>query len=151
MKRTSLFIILLATLSSVSGYLLSKASWVARVSMTFFYKEYNFMKIWWQGAIAVFLALMILFMLHAIVQKKLPVIGARLLHTIILILVVAGLYLTYYDFTTTFSHKLLGHRFHYGFYLFWIQWILICLFFIFKKKRTIVITTISDKTELINQ
>jgi hypothetical protein len=150
MKRTVLFIFLIAALSCVSGYLLSKASWVARVSMTFFYKEYNFMKIWWQGAFAVFLVLMILFLIHSLIQRKMRTTAARLLHVVIMVLVAAGAYLTYDDFTNNFSHKLLGHRFHYGFYLFWIQWMLICLFFIFKKKRTITTTTVSaDKTATI--
>ena len=150
MKKTALFIFFLALISCASGHLLSKASWLGKVGMTFFYQEYNFMKIWWQGAIAIFLVFMILFLLHTLIQKKLPFVAARLLHTIILFLVGAGAYLTYDDFTNNFSHKVLGHRFHYGFYLFWIGWGLICFFFIFKKKRTITITTNSDKTEIVN-
>jgi hypothetical protein len=151
MKRTISFIFLLAVLSCASGYLLSKASWIGRVGMTFFYKEYNFMKIWWQGAIAVFLTLMILFSLHSIVHRRLSLTAARLLHIFILLLVATGIYFTYDDFTNNLSHKILGHRFHYGFYLFWTSWLLICFFFIFKKRKTVIITTSSDKKETITQ
>ena len=150
MKKTVLFIFLLAVLSCLSGHLLSKASWVGKVGMTFFYQEYNFMKIWWQGSVAVFIMLMILFLLHLLIYRKLHIIAGRLLNLVILFLVASGLYLTYDDFTNNFSHKILGRRFHYGFYLFWIEWMLICLFFIFKKKRTVTITTNSDKTETVN-
>ncbi len=134
MKRNAIFLVILAMLSVVSGYLLSKASWLGRVGMTFFYKEYNLLKIWWQGAIAVYLFLLILFMGHSLIQKTLPAVTARLLHIIALMTAITALYFTYDDFTTDISHKLLGHRFHNGFYLIWIDWMLMCLFFAFKKK-----------------
>ena len=135
MKRTVLFLTLLAGLSAVSGYLLSKASWIVKVGMTFFYKEYNLLKVWWEGAIAVYLFLLILFVGHTIVQKTLPHITARLLHILALMTAITALYFTYDDFTYDLSHKWLGRRFHYGFYLIWIDWMLICLFFAFKKKK----------------
>ena len=109
------------------------------------------MKVWWQGAIAIFLALMILFSLHSIVHRRLSLTAARILHVFILLLVAVGLYFTYDDFTHNLSHKILGHRFHYGFYLFWVGWLLICIFFIFKKRKTVITTTSSDKTETITQ
>ena len=134
MKRTIFFIGLLAVLSAISGYLMSKASWIGRVGMTFFYKEYNLLKIWWQGAIAVFIILMILFAIHSMIQTKLRIGGARAVHFLVLLLAAGGLYLTYDDFSNELAHRMLGRRFHYGFYLFWVDWMLICLFFVFKKK-----------------
>ena len=53
-------IFLLAILSTVSGYLLSKASLVGRIGINLFYKEYKFLKVWWQGALVVFIVLLIL-------------------------------------------------------------------------------------------
>jgi len=135
MKRTLLFLFILAISSAISGYLMSKASWIGKVGMTFFYKEYNLLKIWWQGAIAVYLVLMVLFTLHFICHRKLPVVTSRLLNLVLMVIALGGLYFTYDDFRTDFSHRLLGSRFHYGFYLFWVDWALICFFFIFSRKK----------------
>jgi hypothetical protein len=135
MKKDVFFVTMLAMLSVISGYLMSKASWISKVGMTFFYKEYNLLKIWWQGAAAVFIFLLLLFLFHSFLQKMLPAITARLLHIVILIIAIACLYFTYFDFHNDFSHKLLGRRFHNGFYLIWCGWILTCLYFAFKIKR----------------
>ena len=117
--------------------------------MTFFYKEYNLLKVWWQGAIAVYIVLLLLFLLHSVIQRTLRPVMARLLHIVLLLAAVGCLYLTYDDFTNDLSHRLLGHRFHYGFYLGWAGWILICLFFIFKRRHTTTIITRSDRMETI--
>ncbi len=146
MKRNSFLITSLALLSAASGYLMSKASWIGRVGITFFHREYNLLKIWWQGAIAVFLFLMSLYLLHSLLQKKMRPGMARLIHFILLLAAAGGLYLTYDDFTNDFTHHLLGHRFHYGFYLVWIGWMLVCLFFIFKRKDKQPVITTQDKT-----
>jgi len=151
MKRNIVFLLFLAVLSVISGILLSKTSWVGRVGMTFFYKEYNLLKIWWQGAIAVYIVWLVLFIVHSFIQKALPKIAARLLHIVMLVIAIACLYFTYDDFTNDFSHHLLGRRFHYGFYLGWIGWMLICLFFTFKRNRPKATITSSDKTEITGQ
>ncbi len=150
MKRNIIFLVVLAMLSAISGYLLSKASWLGKVGMTFFYKEYNLLKVWWQGAIAVYLFLMLLFLGHTLIQRTLPAITARLLHIIALMTAITALYFTYDDFTTELTHKLLGRRFHYGFYLVWIDWMLICLFFAFKKKPVIEPIKDPGKTVITN-
>jgi hypothetical protein len=100
--------------------------------MTFFYKEYNILKIWWQGGTAVFLFIMLLFTLHQL---------------ILLLLAGTILYLNWVDFTETTAHRILGSRFHYGFYLVWVQWILVCIFFLFKKKNVALGAIKQDKTE----
>ena len=147
MKRTILFIILLMALSAASGFLMSKASWIGRVGMTLFYKEYNLLKVWWQGGIAVFIVIMFLFFIHNLLYNKLPVIAAKFSHFILLLAAIAGFYITYLDFTDDFSHRMLGRRFHYGFYLAWIEWMLVCLFFLFKKKKKKIFAIDSNKTE----
>ena len=153
MKRNILFLLLLALLSVISGMLMSKASWIGRVGMTFFYKEYNLLKIWWQGATAVFVVFLLLFLLHSLIHRALPAVTARLLHIVILVIAFAGLYYTYDDFTNNFSHHLLGRRFHYGFYLGWAGWVLICLFFTFKQSKRVRpgAVTNSNKTEPTDQ
>lgn len=138
MKRAIFFLLFLAGLSSVSGFLLSKASWIGRVGITFFFQEYNFMKIWWQGAIAVYLALIILFTVHYYFHSKWGRIASVLLNLLLLGAAAGGAYVTYLDFTNDFSHHLLGWRFHTGVYLFWVAWAMICLFFMFKKKEVVV-------------
>lgn len=147
MQKNFSFIALLAGLSALSGVLLSKASWIGRVGMTFFYKEYNILKIWWQGGTAVFLFIMLLFTLHQLIHNRLPVVAARVVHFILLLLAGTILYLNWVDFTETTAHRILGSRFHYGFYLVWVQWILVCIFFLFKKKNVALGAIKQDKTE----
>ncbi len=145
MKRTTLFLTILLGLSGVSGYLMSKASWIGRVGMTLFYKEYNLLKVWWQGGLAAFIFLLVLFLLHTLIEKKLPFAGAKIVHVLLLAAAGACLYLTYVDFDEDFSHHLLGWRFHYGFYLIWLQWILICFFFLFTSRKKVAPATGTDK------
>ena len=135
MKRTGLLIVLLALLSGISGYLLSKASLVGRAGMTLFYKEYGFLKVWWQGGGVVFLVLLVLLLLQGMVQRSAARKTANLVHIGALLAAIAGLYFTYNDFRHDLSHRLLGERFHLGAYLFWIGWMLISLFLLAQPKR----------------
>ncbi len=132
MKRSFFLILLLLLLSILSGYLLSKATWISRVGMSLFYQQYNFLKIWWKGALTVFGILMLLLTIQTVIQKKLPHNVAKTAHIILLIGSIVGLYFTYQDFRQHFSHRLLGERFHVGFYLFWLSWMMICCFYIFQ-------------------
>ena len=134
-KRQLILFCSLAILSSVSGYLMSRASWLGRVGITFLHRELNFIKIWWQGAVAVLLVLLVLYLLLFIVRNFLSPSLARIASLILALAAIAGLYFTYIDFSNDFSHKLMGWRFHYGVYLFWIQWALVCLFFVFVDRK----------------
>ncbi len=134
MKRSIYLFALLALISITAGVFFSDASWIGRVGITFLHKEYNFLKIWWQGAIAIFLVYIALVYIHSTISNKLPVIVARLLQLLLLLLIIAGVYFTYIDFIHTFSHRILGRRFHYGAYLFWSGWVTICIFYMLKKK-----------------
>lgn len=58
-----------------------------------------------------------------------------MLHILLLALVLTGWFLTYQDFQHSLSHHLLGKRFHTGAYLFWVGWLLICLFYLTQKKK----------------
>lgn len=135
MKKTALLILILSLLSAISGWLLSKASLAGRAGISLFYKEYRFLKIWWQGALTVFAILIILLLLQNIAQRKLGKHKANILHISMLLLSMVGLYFTYYDFRHTISHRLLGERFHLGAYLFWIGWMVISLFYLTQNKE----------------
>ena len=143
MKRLAPLILFLAALSLISGYLMSKVSWIGRIGMNLFYKQYEFLKIWWQGALVVFITLLVLVIIQLLVQKRLPKNSARVAHIIALIAAIFGLYATYHDFRHDTSHHLLGERFHLGAYLFWFGWMAICLFYLFQRRSPTI--TGSDK------
>lgn len=136
--RTAPFLFLLAALSVLSGYLLSKINLIGRTGIALFYSEYRFFKYWWKGALAVFGALLFLFLLQGFLQRKLFHRHAALLHITALVIAVIGLYFTYADFRDDLSHRVIGERFHLGFYLFWIGWMLVSLFYLFQKRRTVI-------------
>jgi hypothetical protein len=75
-----------------------------------------------------------LFLLHRFLQRHLFRKHADLLHIAALVIAIIGLYFTYSDFRNDFSHRLLGERFHLGFYLFWIGWMLISLYYLFQRR-----------------
>jgi di/tricarboxylate transporter len=126
--------IALFILSCLSGYLMSKTSWIGKMGIHFFYKEYRFLKTWWQGALLVFVVLFFLLLLQAFVQRRLPKTKANIVHGIFIVGGLVGLYLTYRDFQHTLTHRLLKERFHIGVYLFWIGWLGISIFYIVQKR-----------------
>jgi intracellular septation protein A len=135
MKRSLFFFLYLFLLSLLAGYLLSKATLIGRAGMTFFYKQYAFLKTWWQGAAVILMALSLLFLLLGWIQKKQAKQTAMIWNVLLCVAGGVGLYLTYYDFRHTVSHRLLGERFHLGGYLFWIGWISIPLFYLAQKNK----------------
>lgn len=124
MKRSFIVPALLA-LAMVTGYLLSRASLVGKIGMTYVYQEYAFLKTWWKGALAVLAVWLLLLALQGVAQRTLSTSRARLVQLCCVVLAVAGLWFTYHDFRHTLSHRLLGERFHLGGYLFWLGWLLI--------------------------
>jgi Na+/melibiose symporter-like transporter len=133
-RRTAPFIFLLAALSALSGFLLSKLSVTGRAGINLFYKEYQFLEPWWQGALVLFAILLIFLLLQGFAERKLSKHKASFLQTIMILLALAGLYFTYSDFRHSTTHRLLGKRFHTGAYLFWIDWIIISMFYLTQKK-----------------
>jgi hypothetical protein len=134
MKRSWFLLFLLVILSVISGYLLSKASLVGKAGISLFYREYQFLKVWWQGALVVFGVLFLLFLIQAAVQRKTARGTANFIHILCILLALAGLYFTYNDFRHDLSHRLLGERFHLGAYLFWIGWVMVSMFLLAQKK-----------------
>ncbi len=146
MKRLFLLLFLIAT-SMGSGYLMSRSSWIGKVGMTFFHKGYNLTKIWWQGAIAVFILQLVFFVLHVFINRRMHSVAAKAIHFLLFAAAAAGLFFTYDDFHHDLSHRLLGRHFHSGFYLIWIGWIVTSVFFLFSKKKSRNNTKVQDRME----
>lgn len=138
MKRKSVFVLYLLALSCIAGSVLSKASLVGRVGISLFYKQYKFLKVWWQGGLLVFAVWMLLFFLQGLAQRKLSPAKSKLVQVGAIAIAIAGLYFTYQDFRHTTTHRWLGERFHLGGYLFWIGWISIGVFYLTETKKTIL-------------
>jgi hypothetical protein len=130
MKKKIYLPVLLVILSFISGVLLSKASLVGRTGINLFYKEYKFLKLWWQGSFVVFMTLMVVYGIHTVLAKKLNRSVANKAHMLSVVVALAGLFFTYQDFKNTLTHRLLGERFHLGAYLFWLGWIIIAVYFL---------------------
>lgn len=135
MKRNVLFLLFLFILSGISGYLLSKASLAGRVGISLFYKEYSFLKVWWQGGLLFFCCWLLLFFLQGAAERKLAATTAKTIQIVTIVAALTGMYLTYQDFRHTTSHRWLGERFHLGGYLFWIGWISISVFYLTREKK----------------
>jgi hypothetical protein len=134
LKRFVTLFLFLAALSVMSGYLMSRATWIGKVGISLFHKEYEFLKTWWQGALIVFCGLLVVLILHAILHSYLKKISATIAFLVSLFLGVGGLYFSYSDFRSDLSHRLMGERFHLGVYIFWMGWITISLSYLFSKK-----------------
>lgn len=135
-KRIILLNAILVSLAIIIGWTLSKATLVGKVGIHFLHREYMFLNAWWKGALFVWCIWLIL----EIIQYRIWKINRRNINFAIqatfIFLAVLGLYFTYLDFRT-FSHGLLGDRFHIGGYLFWIGWCIISIFFIKLRKDEI--------------
>ena len=128
MRRNIPFVLFLATLSALSGWLMSHMSFIGRVGVNLFHKEYRFLKVWYEGGGVVFGVLLLLFLLQWLADSRLRRSTATAIQCCTLLLAGGGLWLTYSNFRSDFTHSILKERFHLGAYLFWIGWISISLF-----------------------
>lgn len=132
MKGLSTLITLQVLLSTISGILMSKMSFVGKISIYFFYRDYGVLKIWWKTALLLFgLQLLLIFVLW-LSKRLLSKAGGILVAVLFLALIFCGAYLTYLDFTNT-SHRYLNSQFHIGAYMIWAAGTISCLYFIFVK------------------
>jgi hypothetical protein len=120
---------ILIPLAIIAGWTLSKSTIVGKVGIHFLHREYAFLNSWWKGALFVWGVWVILEIIQYMVWKKKRRNINMTLQASFIFLAVLGLYYTYLDFRS-FSHGLLGERFHIGGYLFWIGWCIISIFFI---------------------
>jgi len=130
MKRIQFIILLQAIFSMLSGYLISKMSFLGRLGINLFYNEYKIFKSWWQTALVLFTIQMLVLGIQWFVKNSKSNSASLITSGILLCISLVGLYATYYDFQHTFSHKLLREKFHLGFYLFWLCWLGSCLYFL---------------------
>jgi len=134
-KRVSLLVVFLAALAALSGYLMSNASFIGRIGMTYVYKEYRFLKTWRKGGLAVFVVWMILLIIQTIIERRASKTISTIVQVIFILLALVGLYFTYSDSQHTTSHRWLKEKFHIGTYLFWLGWIIISVFCIVQKRE----------------
>ena len=120
---------ILIPLAVIAGWTLSKATVIGKVGIHFLHREYMFLNSWWKGALLVWGVWIVLEIIQYRVWKRYPRNINLAVQISFLFLAVLGLYYTYLDFRT-FSHGLLGDRFHIGGYLFWIGWGIISILFI---------------------
>src|SRR5690606_3706810 len=99
-----------------------------------FFTEYAVLRSWWKTALLLFsvqlVLILLLWFIHRVTNRRITVITALIL----LLFGMAGIYLTYLDFSET-AHRLMKVRFHSGAYLFWAGWLCSCLYFLFTPRR----------------
>ncbi|RYE23854.1 MAG: cytochrome d ubiquinol oxidase subunit II [Sphingobacteriales bacterium] len=135
-RSLTLLLTFLLALSITAGILFSKISFIGRVGINLFYKNYSFFKVWWQGAGLVFAIFFIWMGLHYLLRRYATAMNALISYILTLLLAIAGLVFTYNDFRHDFSHRLTGERFHLGGYCFWLGFISISLYYIVNRKKT---------------
>jgi hypothetical protein len=137
LKSNPLLVLILAIISAIVGFLLSGVSFVGRTGINLLYKEYRFLKVWWKGALAVFVVYMLFLIIQSGLSKARNTSSNRV-HVIALVIAVAGLCYCYYDFHHALSHRLLGMKFHFGVYLFFIGWIVLSVALLGKRQEEVV-------------
>ncbi len=138
-RSLTLLLTFLLALSVTAGVLFSKISFIGRVGIKLFYKNYAFFKVWWQGAGLVLGIFLIWLLIHAAIRKYATAKNALITYMLSLLIGIAGLIFTYNDFRHTLSHRLTGERFHLGGYCFWIGLIAISLYYIAKRKKAVAV------------
>ena len=135
-KRIITLNAILVPLAIIAGWTLSKASLVGKVGINVLHREYQFLNSWWKGALLIWVIWLVLEIVQYQILKRYRRSINLTIQAAFIFLAVLGIYYTYLDFKT-FSHGILGDRFHIGGYLFWIGWCIISIFFI--KLRSIEI------------
>jgi hypothetical protein len=128
---------ILVPLAIIAGWTLSKATLVGKVGIHVLHREYLFLNSWWKGALLIWGVWVVLEIIQLLIWKRYLRNINLAVQSFFIFLAVLGLYFTYLDFRT-FSHGILGERFHLGGYLFWIGWCIISIFFIKLRNDEIV-------------
>ena len=134
---------ILVPLAVIAGWTLSKASLVGKVGINVLHREYLFLNSWWKGALLIWVVWVVLEIVQYLILKRYRRSINLTFQVAFIFLAVLGIYYTYLDFKT-FSHGILGDRFHIGGYLFWIGWIIISIFFIKLRNDEIAIPENQD-------
>lgn len=143
MRRVYYLIITQALLSVAAGVLVSQMSFLGKMSIGLFYRDFALLRVWWQSAL-LFLAMQLVLIGILLLSRKIMGLGVTSgFAALLLAACVVGVYFTYLDFTET-SRKMMQVYFHSGIYLFWISWGVTCLYFMFFRKKK----DISEDTEM---
>ncbi|TDS54651.1 cytochrome d ubiquinol oxidase subunit II [Myroides indicus] len=141
-KNIIILILIQLILSFISALLISKMSFIGRLGINLFYREYLIFKTVWKTALAIFAIQFVLVLVLSFFKYLTPNHFSRIIAIVALVIGIAGSYFTFIDFTTT-SHRHMKMYFHSGGYLFWISWSITCMFFIFSKKKKVSLTDLS--------
>ncbi|MBO9574056.1 MAG: hypothetical protein J7497_17850, partial [Chitinophagaceae bacterium] len=95
----------------------------------------------WKTFLLLYGIQLLIILLLYFIQKRAPARRTIFTASVFIALALLGMVMTFIDFQYTYSHRLLKERFHLGFYLFWIGWIITCIYFIVKSRRSIEIKT----------
>lgn len=119
-----------ALLSLLEAFLISKISLIGRIGIATVHKEYRLLRSGWKTFLLLFGIQVIIIIALYIIQKKYTKKITTIAASLLFLLGVLGLFITFQDFLNTYTHRLLKERFHLGFYIFWLSWIGTCLYFL---------------------
>jgi glucan phosphoethanolaminetransferase (alkaline phosphatase superfamily) len=114
----------------LEAYLISKISLIGKIGIATVHKEYKLLRSGWKTFLLLFGIQASIILILYIIQKKNTKKITTLVISILLLLGILGLFVTFQDFLHTYTHRLLKERFHLGFYFFWLAWIGTCLYFL---------------------
>lgn len=126
--------IFLVPLAIIVGWSFSKATLIGKVGIHFLHRELTFLNSWWKGAVFIWMIWIILESIQFLVWKRCSKKSNFVVQGSLILCALFGLIYTYLDFRT-FTHSLLGERFHIGGYLFWIAWGVISVVFITQQRK----------------
>ncbi len=130
MKRLSLLVLFEIIISLIAGILMSQMSWIGRMGINFIRTEYKIFKSWWKTALAILAIQLVLILLQWIIKRTCKLSTSRIIFLFFLLVGIAGLGYTFYDFSSVYEHRIMKEKFHLGGYLFWIGWIASNLYFL---------------------
>src|ERR1700761_4389959 len=120
LSRIALLIGCQAFLCWLEVYLISKISLIGKIGIAAFYHQYRILRSDWKTFLILFSLQVILIAVLLIIKTKTSRRILVLVTSILLLIGVMGLGVTFQDFMLVYSHRLLKERFHLGFYLFWV-------------------------------
>ncbi|MDR2222526.1 MAG: cytochrome d ubiquinol oxidase subunit II [Flavobacteriaceae bacterium] len=146
-KNFVILILVQAILSLISAFLIAQMSFIGRIGISLFYKQYQIFKNPWKTAALLFMiqlfVLLILWAFKRYSSNK----TANIVAILFLVIATIGCIYTYIDFTST-SHKYMKTYFHSGWYIFWGSWILTTISVLFIKRKNIPLKQTNNQLNL---
>jgi len=135
LSRISLLVACQALLCWLETWLILKISFIGKIRIATVHKEYGMLRSGWKTFLLLFSIQLVIIITLSVIEKRLPKRISVIVTSVLLLLGVIGLFITFQDFLYTYTHRLLKERFHTGFYLFWVGWVATCLFFVIRLTR----------------